>query len=99
MVSPLTRLQIANGERWITNLRHNNVNLDEPVGRALISLLDGTRDRAALLADLTGLVESGVVPLVVGDNPITDLHEIRRLLTPTLELLLTQLGRLALLTR
>jgi hypothetical protein len=80
--SPLTRWQFANGDRWLTNLRHNNLDLEEPLARALISLLDGTRDRAALLADLTGLVESGVAPVVVGNSTITDPQQIRRLLPP-----------------
>jgi methyltransferase-like protein/SAM-dependent methyltransferase len=97
MVSPLARWQIANGDRWITNLRHNNLPLIEPFDRALISLLDGTRDRGALLADLAGLVESGAAPLVDGDSPITDPQEIRHLLASGLEISLAQVGRLALL--
>lgn len=36
----------------MTNLRHESVNLDDPLARRLVPLLDGTRDRAALAAAL-----------------------------------------------
>ena len=36
----------------MTSLRHENVRMEEPAARLLLALLDGTRDRAALRADL-----------------------------------------------
>ena len=51
VASPLARLQAAEGTR-VTNLRHATVEVPDELGRRLITLLDGTRDRAALLAEL-----------------------------------------------
>ena len=51
LASALARLQAARGTR-ITNLRHGTVEVPDELGRRLITLLDGTRDRAALLREL-----------------------------------------------
>ncbi len=51
VASALARLQAAEGTR-ITNLRHASVDVPDALGRRLITLLDGTRDRAALLDEL-----------------------------------------------
>jgi methyltransferase-like protein len=99
LASPLARLQIQHQEPVITNLRHANVNVEEPLARALVCLLDGTRDRAALLADLTPLVTSGAAPLIVNGQPVTDPAQVSALLASGLEPNLGRLGRLALLVR
>jgi SAM-dependent methyltransferase len=49
--SPLARRQAAEGE-FVTTLRHRSVHLEDDLGRRLITLLDGTRDRAALAAEM-----------------------------------------------
>jgi hypothetical protein len=51
VASALARLQAAEGER-VTTLRHTSVEVPDALGRRLIGLLDGTRDRAALLREL-----------------------------------------------
>ena len=51
--SALARLQ-ARDAIDVTSLRHENVRMEEPAARQLLMLLDGTRDRAALLAELAG---------------------------------------------
>jgi hypothetical protein len=51
VASALARLQAAEGTR-ITNLRHASVEVPDALGRRLITLLDGTRDRDALLRAL-----------------------------------------------
>ena len=51
VASALARLQAAEGTR-VTNLRHASVDVPDELGRRLITLLDGTRDRAALLREL-----------------------------------------------
>ena len=51
VASALARLQVAEGER-VTTLRHTSVEVPDALGRRLIALLDGTRDRAALLREL-----------------------------------------------
>lgn len=54
--SALARAQLAAGAPVISSLVHANVALDEPLDRALLPLLDGTRDRAALCEALPGIV-------------------------------------------
>jgi SAM-dependent methyltransferase len=49
--SPLARLQARDGE-LVTNLRHASVRLEDELARRLVMLLDGTRDRAALIEQL-----------------------------------------------
>jgi methyltransferase-like protein/cyclopropane fatty-acyl-phospholipid synthase-like methyltransferase len=99
LASALARLQIQNQEPFITNLRHANVNVEEPLARGMVWLLDGTRDRPALLAELAGLVSSGAAPLVVNGQPITDPGQIASMLQAGLEPNLAKLARLALLVR
>jgi SAM-dependent methyltransferase len=47
----LARAQAA-GESFVSTLAHGHVMLDDPLTRALIPLLDGTRDRDALVREL-----------------------------------------------
>jgi SAM-dependent methyltransferase/methyltransferase-like protein len=47
--------------RVVTSLRHSAFNLDGALGQ-LIPLLDGTRDRKALAAEILGQSDSGIVP-------------------------------------
>ena len=67
--SPLARHQARSGQ-LVTNLRHASVRLEDDLGRRLVVLLDGTRDRDQLLHELrTFLNESGYEvphPLEVG---------------------------------
>ena len=51
MASALARVQTGRGTR-VTTLRHAGVDVPDELGRRLIGLLDGTRDRAALLREL-----------------------------------------------
>jgi methyltransferase-like protein len=49
--SPLARLQVRE-QTEIANLRHATIPVADELTRRLLTLLDGTRDRAALLAEL-----------------------------------------------
>jgi SAM-dependent methyltransferase len=49
--SPLARHQAAEGD-LVTSLRHGSVRLEDELARRLVALLDGTRDRAALAAEM-----------------------------------------------
>jgi SAM-dependent methyltransferase len=51
VASAVARLQAERGTR-VTTLRHTSVEVADELGRRLIGLLDGTRDRAALAAAL-----------------------------------------------
>jgi hypothetical protein len=53
-VSPLVRLQLRDRVE-VANLRHATIPVPDEVDRKLLSLLDGTRDRAAVLAELPEL--------------------------------------------
>lgn len=59
-MSQLARFQASQGAR-VTSLRHQAVDLDDEQARKLIPLLDGTRDRNALLRD------SGLDPAMLDD--------------------------------
>ena len=50
-VSSLVRLQ-ARDRDLVTTLWHTSIHLEDDLGWRLLTLLDGTRDRAALLRDL-----------------------------------------------
>jgi SAM-dependent methyltransferase len=49
--SPLARLQALERDR-LTTLRHTSIRLEDDFGWRLVALLDGTRDRGALLTEL-----------------------------------------------
>ena len=68
--SALARWQAARGPE-LTNLRHEPVRLNDPLGRMLIRLCDGTRDRPALVDALVGSV-GGELLLTVQGEPVTD---------------------------
>jgi methyltransferase-like protein/2-polyprenyl-3-methyl-5-hydroxy-6-metoxy-1,4-benzoquinol methylase len=59
IASPLVRLQIERGLP-LTNLRHENVPLDV-ANRQVLRLMDGTRDRDALVAAMTRMAQEGVI--------------------------------------
>jgi SAM-dependent methyltransferase len=54
--SPLARHQAGSGG-LVTNLRHTSVRIDDELGRRLVSLLDGSRDRAILKTELRAWLE------------------------------------------
>jgi SAM-dependent methyltransferase len=83
--SPLARHQARSGP-LVTNLRHVTVRIEDDLGRRLVTLLDGTRDRDALIAELRAfLAERGEE---ISDAKLRD----------GLERSLQGLARLALLT-
>jgi SAM-dependent methyltransferase len=51
LASPLARWQAAKGPN-MTSLAYTTVRMEEPAARLLITLLDGTRDRAAIRSEL-----------------------------------------------
>jgi SAM-dependent methyltransferase len=52
--SRLARVQAAGGADELTNLKHERIAIADEVDRALIALLDGTRERAALTRAMRG---------------------------------------------
>ncbi|MBV9209817.1 MAG: methyltransferase regulatory domain-containing protein, partial [Acidobacteria bacterium] len=62
IASQLARWQIAQGA-VVTTLLCTGLEIEDAFGQKLLRLLDGTRDRADLLRELSGLVESGELEL------------------------------------
>ncbi|MEA2478698.1 MAG: hypothetical protein QOJ07_620, partial [Thermoleophilaceae bacterium] len=50
LASPFARFQAARGDEGVTTLRHEHVRFGDEMAGELFALLDGTRDRASLVA-------------------------------------------------
>ena len=96
IASPLARFQVTRG-LTVANLRHMEVEIEDEVGRELLKLLDGTRNREALLEDLAAAVKSKKLLLTKDSAPFEDLTEIRSVLNSDLDANLQKLAKLALL--
>ncbi len=59
LASAVARLEIERGDK-VTNLLHGTVHVQDKLCAALLRLLDGTRDRAALLRELGSDAEEGL---------------------------------------
>jgi SAM-dependent methyltransferase len=62
-VSLLARAEVETGSPFATNPYHFMMDVREPFLRALLPLLDGTRDRAALISELAAAISSGRLSL------------------------------------
>ena len=93
--SPLARLQ-AEGDTAVVSLRLRNVALDE-FDLLVFRLLDGTRDRPALVARLTEWVADGAFSVSEGEDPVEDPARVRAILTEALGPSLLRLAGQALL--
>jgi hypothetical protein len=95
VASPVARIQAA-GDHRVTNLRHEVANL-APLEARLLRLLDGTRDRAALLDALLQGVREGELNISRGEQPVTEVAEVRDILGAFIDECLPRLARWALL--
>jgi methyltransferase-like protein/ubiquinone/menaquinone biosynthesis C-methylase UbiE len=93
---PSVRVRLAAGEPGAANRRHE---LFRPIelDRKLLPLLDGTRNRAALLDSLTEMAVSGELTVQADGHTMTDPAAIRTALRPVLENSLTGFANAALL--
>jgi SAM-dependent methyltransferase len=94
--SPLARAQIARRET-VSNLNGASVDLSGPVGGRLLKLLDGTRDRDALAADLAVACLQGGQTRARDGVPITNPGEMASILRGEMDMHLETMARLALL--
>lgn len=94
VASPLARLQLEATEPTITSLRPTMVGISSPVTRELLRLLDGSRDHAALLRDLSQRMAQVPPP---DRETAQDAAWWREKLEPQLEQGLQQIARMALL--
>jgi len=93
----LARMQVEAGSDLITSLRPSMIRIDSRLALELIRLLDGTRERAALLHDLAERMATLPVDDAAGSNPPHDPAWWREVLADKLESGLEQTARMALL--
>jgi SAM-dependent methyltransferase len=93
--SVIARRAIASGESSVTNLWHRTVRCDDPLAMQLILLLDGTRDRAALIENLTTFCEAHA-RTAEGNRRVSS-EQLRAMITSSLEENLQKLARMAVL--
>lgn len=67
----VARAQAAQPSSVVTNLRHEEVTLDD-LERSLLVAMDGTRDRLGLTAAARRDIDAGLVVVEVNDEPTTD---------------------------
>jgi len=97
VASPLARLQSREAAE-VVNLRHFNLRVEDPLTRRLLQLLDGSRNRNALLDDWMALVESGEAAVKTKEGEsVADSQTTRQFLAVELERKLTELAEMALL--
>ncbi len=78
LASPVARAQ-AGRVGLVTNLRHESLQMD-PFSRQLMLLLDGTRDRDALVAGLEKAVSGGALEVKHNGQPLTDPKSVTKVL-------------------
>ncbi|PYS30270.1 MAG: hypothetical protein DMF75_16195 [Acidobacteria bacterium] len=90
IASPIARLQIKQGN-VVATLRHESLRLDDEIARQLLLLLDGTRDRSALVQELRRVIDSNA------KIPDTEREAMLKGLATDLEEKLVELGKFGLL--
>jgi len=95
LADPLARMQ-AEATAGVTNLRHGTVKPPD-LDRNLLALLDGKRDRAALLRELLKAVENGKLTIALEGRTIVDAQEREEIMAKALEESLSRLAKAALL--
>jgi methyltransferase-like protein len=95
-LSPLARLQAEAGKPVVSSFRHFSVDVRDPLFRRLLLLLDGTRDRAALVEALAAAVESGEIAVPPAQNS-RDPQPLREQISVGLDRNLKAVARMALL--
>jgi methyltransferase-like protein len=94
--SPLARLQAQEGT-IITSLFPSTLSLEDDLGRHLLVLLDGTRNRTAVLEELRKMIEANVEKSPQDEEALTERKRFLEALPDELENQLNKLGRLGLL--
>jgi methyltransferase-like protein/protein-L-isoaspartate O-methyltransferase len=92
----VARYQAARGT-IISTLRHTSVRLEDPAIRALLGLLDGERDQAAIAAALSSEIVQGRVPAPPGVT-VDDPAAVAKAVAAHLPQLLRRAAKLSLLT-
>jgi methyltransferase-like protein len=95
VANPVVRRQAGQGHR-VTNARHERLRL-EGVTCKVLTRLDGSRNRTALLADLKQWVAEDVLEIQKDGQPVKATEEIDSVLVDMLDLKLRQIANAALL--
>lgn len=99
IASPLARWQARQSD-VVSTLHHRSLKLGNAIHRGLVTLLDGSRDRTALRADMMQVFESGKLTLLDGDGkPVTDMSIVSKAIDDEFEVFLQKTSRTALLMR
>jgi methyltransferase-like protein len=98
LASPVARLQVQRGLTRVVNLLHFATDL-QSLDRLVLPLLDGTRDRAAVVEVLVDKALTGSLDIQEEGVPVTDPRRVRELLEPALDATLEDLAATALLIR
>jgi SAM-dependent methyltransferase len=93
--SPLARLQLKKGMELVTSYRYRIIRVEAGLSRELIMRLDGTRDRKALLDDLTAWALANPA----SGQPPMEAAELRELFLRRLEPGLDSVGAMGLLLK
>jgi methyltransferase-like protein/cyclopropane fatty-acyl-phospholipid synthase-like methyltransferase len=80
----LVRTQLKYGQT-ITNEHHRSIRMEDALGRALLTLLDGTRNLESLKNDLHAMVLNGEVPIEVEDENSATIDKLREIIDGHLE--------------
>lgn len=94
--SAVVRIDAGRGEVSTANLRHERVTLD-PASRAILPVMDGTQDRAALAAQLVREAKAGRIAFNENGQPVTDPAALERLAAASVDQLLTGIASAGLL--
>ncbi len=97
VASVVARLQ-AQGSPCVTSLWHKNISIDDPFALRLLQLLDGTRDREALVDLLSADAAEGRLALLRDGVKVSEPAEIRAQVREKLEPALVKMARYALLS-
>jgi cyclopropane fatty-acyl-phospholipid synthase-like methyltransferase len=90
IASPLARLQLGEGQ-IVSTLLHGSLRLEDELARQLLLLLDGSRDRPALVEELTRMIEPSAC------EKLSEKEGAPESIASHLENKLIELGRLGLL--
>ena len=96
LASPAARWQSA-VDLPLTNIWHHPIRMEDPLLRHVLTLLDGTRNMAALVDEVTAFMQAKGMFLKQGEQPITDPAQVRQLLTAALPSNIEKFARMYLL--
>lgn len=95
VVSPLARCQAVAGD-IVSTLHHRSLKLGNSIQRGLLALLDGSRDRATLLADALKLFSSGTLDFLDEDGkPVSDMNIVGKAIDDQMDIFLQRSVRMA----